>query len=484
VVGKIIAKKYRVEQQIGEGGMGKVYKATQLALDKPVVLKVLHSTLLSDDRTVQRFQREAKAASRLNHPNSINVLDFGQAEDKSMYIAMEFVSGKDLHHTLTKEWPLAEARVVKIVNQVLSALADAHGAGVIHRDLKPENIMLEQRRNDPDFVKVLDFGIAKIQDSTGEEGPALTRAGFVCGTPEYMSPEQARGGVIDQRSDLYAVGVILYQLVTGRLPFESDSAVGFATKHLTEEPLPPTQKRPEAKVSPGMEQLIMRSLAKDPNDRPQDAEQFRAELNSLDNVRKITGPIPLKQGKAKTEKVVTGSIRRGNAPEDAATQVNQTWPEEGAAARDSGLGTVFKVATVGLVLGAVGIVGYVFYDVGQPPPPPPQVIVGAPVPQPALQLGSKLYETEIPKESRDADAASKLSRAGDDAHQRGELKLAATRYQEAFQKNPDPELSLKLGEVYYQLDDAEGAKGWWKRHLKDRDQSAARTYIKSIYRDL
>ncbi|HET9450446.1 MAG TPA: serine/threonine-protein kinase, partial [Aggregicoccus sp.] len=261
--------------------MGKVYRARQFALDKPVVLKVLRQSLLSDERTVARFQREARAASRLNHPNSINVLDFGQAEDGAFFIAMEYVAGKDLHQVLCSEWPLPEPRVVHLVAQVLSALGDAHLAGVIHRDLKPENIMVEQRRNAPDFVKVLDFGIAKIQDGGDSEGPALTRAGFVCGTPEYMSPEQARGAPLDARSDLYAVGVILYQLVCGRLPFDSDSAVGFATKHLTELPLPPSQRRPGVRVSAGLEALILRALAKEPDQRPASAEAFREELRAL-----------------------------------------------------------------------------------------------------------------------------------------------------------------------------------------------------------
>ena len=285
-IGKTVANKYRVEQMIGEGGMGKVYKATQISLDKPVVLKVLRTALLSDERTVARFQREAKAASRLNHPNSISVLDFGQAEDGAMYIAMEYVQGKDLHHILSREWPLPEARVIRMISQVLSALADAHSAGVIHRDLKPENIMVEQRRGEADFVKVLDFGIAKIIDGTNDEGPALTRAGFVCGTPEYMSPEQARGAQLDHRSDLYAVGVILYQLTCGMLPFDSDSAVGFATKHLTEVPPPPSKRRPDARISNGMERLIMKALAKNPDDRPQTAEQFRAELMAIEKERR------------------------------------------------------------------------------------------------------------------------------------------------------------------------------------------------------
>ncbi|HLM48104.1 MAG TPA: serine/threonine-protein kinase, partial [Myxococcaceae bacterium] len=279
-IGKTLAQKYQVEALIGEGGMGKVYRARQVALDKLVVLKVLRQSLLGDDRTVARFKREAKAASRLNHPNSISILDFGQAEDGALFIAMEFVPGQDLHTVLSKDGPLPEPRIVRIVSQVLSALNDAHAAGVIHRDLKPENIMVEQRRNEADVVKVLDFGIAKIQD--GEDGPTLTRTGFVCGTPEYMSPEQARGSTLDHRSDLYAVGVLLYQLVTGRLPFESDSAVGYATKHLTEEPLPPSRKRPELRVSPAMERLIMRALSKSPDDRPQDAETFKAELLAVD----------------------------------------------------------------------------------------------------------------------------------------------------------------------------------------------------------
>ncbi len=178
--GKTVAGKYRVEQMIGEGGMGKVYKATQLALDKPVVLKVLRQAQFRDERTVARFQREAKAASRLNHPNSISVLDFGQTDDGAMYIAMEYVQGKDLHHILSREWPLPESRVAKIISQVLSALADAHSVGVIHRDLKPENIMVSQGRSEPDFVKVLDFGIAKIVDGSDDDGPGPSPAPASC----------------------------------------------------------------------------------------------------------------------------------------------------------------------------------------------------------------------------------------------------------------------------------------------------------------
>lgn len=281
-IGRIVAGKYRVEEMIGEGGMGQVFRATQLSLDKSVVLKVLRRSLLSDARTVARFQREAKAASRLNHPNAIGIIDFGQDSDDSLYIAMEYVSGRDLHQILSEEGPLPEKRLIRIVAQVLAALADAHAVGVIHRDLKPENIMVEQRRDQPDFVKVLDFGIAKLQENSGSEGQALTRAGFVCGTPEYMSPEQASGAEIDPRSDLYAVGVILYQCLTGVLPFDADSPVALATMHLTEEPVPPREKKPDIHCSDGLERIILRALSKDPEDRPQTAEQFRAALISIE----------------------------------------------------------------------------------------------------------------------------------------------------------------------------------------------------------
>ena len=288
-IGKTIASKFYVQKLIGAGGMGKVYKAQHLSLDKPVCLKMLRKNLLEDPSVVARFQREARASSRLNHPNSISVIDFGQAEDGALYIAMEYLSGRDLQRLLVEEFPLTEQRICHIMAQALSALAEAHANGIIHRDLKPENIMIESRRDEADFVKVLDFGIAKIQDpSGGEGGPALTRAGLVCGTPEYMSPEQARGAVLDARSDVYAIGVILYQLVTGYLPFDADTPIGFVTKHLTEIPVAPRQKRKDVAISEAMEALIMRCLAKDVGPRPPSAEALRNELLSIGEALKAS----------------------------------------------------------------------------------------------------------------------------------------------------------------------------------------------------
>lgn len=507
-LGKTILQKYRVEALIGEGGMGKVYRAKQIALDKPVVLKVLRQSLLSDKRTVARFQREAKAASRLNHPNSISILDFGQADDGSLFIAMEYVSGKDLHQILSTEWPLPEPRVVRIISQVLSALGDAHGAGVIHRDLKPENIMVEQRRGEPDFVKVLDFGIAKISDAS-EEGPALTRAGFVCGTPEYMSPEQARGASLDARSDLYSVGVILYQLTTGLLPFESDSAVGFATKHLTEEPPPPTRRRPDAKVSPGMERLILRALSKNPDERPATAEAFRTELLALVDRRGAAMPkrsAPMGRGSAaprmlseevtfSSESTVTVPPEELGAPPPprlrsvAADEATHVDPHP--AARDSlappptpGV-LVFKVATIALVVISLGLAGVFLFQtyVGGTPAPAPAV-TSEPAPARAAMPERPLYEVEVPSNLRDPAGAEQLALQGDEAHQRGDHAQAAEKYELAFRRDPTPELSLKLGELYHQRNEVEKARGWWARHLRDRSDSLARSYIQQQYPDL
>jgi serine/threonine protein kinase len=508
-VGQMVAGKYRVEEMIGEGGMGKVYRAHQIMLDKPVVLKVLRKTLLSDDRTVRRFEREAKAASRLNHPNSISILDFGRAEDQALFIAMEYVQGKDLHQILSREWPLPEAKVVRIVGQVLSALADAHGAGVIHRDLKPENIMVEQRRNEPDFVKVLDFGIAKIQDLSGDEGPALTRAGFVCGTPEYMSPEQARGGTLDHRSDLYAVGVILYQLTTGLLPFESDSAVGFATKHLTEDPPPPSRRRPEARISPGMERLILKALSKDPGDRPQSAEGFRSELLVVDKERRqqaggrragVSSPVlqpvprratPADQGETRVSEeppwmASESTVRADPSLLGRATLTATAGGGASSTAADSPLDggpglLLFKIVTVLLVAVSVGLAGWYLYGLyfGDDAPlatPHNAPTPGAPVPIQGVDTRPP-FEWVIARDEGRRPQAESLGREGDNAWRQNQLDRAATRYREAWETYPDPQFSLRMGQIHFLRNERELARGWWRRHLEDKPDSQARAYI-------
>jgi tRNA A-37 threonylcarbamoyl transferase component Bud32 len=277
VIGRIIGGNFRVLKLIGTGAMGHVFQAEQLSLGKMVALKLLRRELQADEKLTKRFELEAKNASSLDHPNSIQIIDFGRDEDL-LYIAMELLPGVDLGQLILREGPLPFSRLGRIMDQVLGALDEAHAHGIVHRDLKPGNIMLVSRRDDPDFVKVCDFGIAKAQASP--EGAGLTLKGLVCGTPEYMSPEQARGEDVDGRSDLYSVGVILYQLVTGELPFSASSPVGILSKHLAEPPMPPSLRKPGLAIPAALESVILHALAKDPIDRPRSAEHLRRALRT------------------------------------------------------------------------------------------------------------------------------------------------------------------------------------------------------------
>jgi serine/threonine protein kinase len=273
LIGQTISGNFRLIKRLGSGAMGRVFKAEQLSLGKMVAVKVMRRELMTDPKLIMRFELEARAASALDHPNVIQIIDCGRDRD-FLYIAMELLSGIDLGQLLKRECPIVLPRAARIIHQVLSALEDAHGRGIVHRDLKPGNIMLVERRGDPDFVKVCDFGIAKA--SSGER-PDVTMAGLVFGTPEYMSPEQARGGAVDGRSDLYAVATMLYQLVAGEIPFLSPSAADIMARQLCELPTPPSG-RAGAHIPPALDDLIMRGLAKNPAGRPQTATEFQDQL--------------------------------------------------------------------------------------------------------------------------------------------------------------------------------------------------------------
>ena len=277
MIGQTIAGNFRITSLIGAGAMGDVYRATQLSLQKDVAIKVLRRELLIDETLRRRFELEAKNASSLNHPNCIQIIDFGR-QGELLFIAMEFLAGCDLSQLIEKQWPLQIERTVHIFDQVLAALEEAHEHGIVHRDLKPANVMLVTRRGDPDFVKVCDFGIAKADGAQSSWAEGLTMKGFICGTPEYMSPEQARGDRLDGRSDLYAAGVVLYQMLTREVPFKSTSPVALLSMHLGELPQPPSLRKAGLDIPAKLEQLVLRALEKDPNKRPQSASEFRAAL--------------------------------------------------------------------------------------------------------------------------------------------------------------------------------------------------------------
>jgi serine/threonine-protein kinase len=247
-------------------------------LEKKVAVKLLSEDMSRKQDLVQRFMQEAKAASRVGQENIIDVTDVGQTAEGSVFFVMEYLDGRDLAGLLRKEGALPWPRIQAIGAQICRALGAAHAKGIIHRDLKPENVFLVDREGRHDFVKVLDFGIAKMSGSDGGEAARLTRTGMIFGTPEYMSPEQARGEKVDHRVDVYAMGVILYEMICGEVPFKADSFMGVLTKHMMEPPQPPSARRPDLGVPAGVEQFVMRALSKEREQRFQDMDELGRAL--------------------------------------------------------------------------------------------------------------------------------------------------------------------------------------------------------------
>ncbi|ACL63492.1 serine/threonine protein kinase [Anaeromyxobacter dehalogenans 2CP-1] len=273
LVGRVIADRYRLVSLLGEGGMGAVYRAEHVQMGKALAVKVLRGDFARDPSAAERFRAEARIVSRLSHPHTIAVFDFGELPERGFYLAMEYVPGQDLARALREGGALSEARAVGIAQQVLGSLAEAHESGVVHRDMKPANVMLMQARPGEDFAKVLDFGIAKLRD---EAGGATTGAGAVVGTPSCLAPEQARGGPVDARADLYAMGCLLYELVSGRPPFTAASPVAVITAHLHDAPPPLREVAPG--VSRRLAEVVHRALRKDPAERFPSADAMRDAL--------------------------------------------------------------------------------------------------------------------------------------------------------------------------------------------------------------
>jgi len=280
LVGRTLNNRYIVKRKIGEGGFGAVFEGMQVATERLVALKVLHPQSVSDATVVARFRREAEACSKLRSPHTVIIYDFDQTEDGVLYLAMELVNGQSLQEIQRAQGVIPAERCLRILDQVAEALGEAHAKGIVHRDMKPENIMVEQRDGE-DFVKVLDFGIAKIVSGDANKGaPALTAIGQTVGTLEFMSPEQLRGKTLDGRSDIYALGMVAYEMLTGQLPFrKSKSTTEVIQYHLQTPPPPPSTLNPDADVPVQVDELVQRMCAKTRDERYASAEDLRRHID-------------------------------------------------------------------------------------------------------------------------------------------------------------------------------------------------------------
>jgi eukaryotic-like serine/threonine-protein kinase len=279
LIGRTFDGKYRLDALLGGGGMGTVYSATHLLIDRPVAIKVLSQRFVGDGTAQQRFHREAKAAGRMHHPNAVSVTDFGTTTDGYLYIVMELLEGMTLRDLLAREAPLDIARAVSIMLQTCAAVGAAHDAGLIHRDLKPANIFIVQRPDTPVIVKVLDFGVAKfaVEEQADDDFQTLTQVGTLIGTPRYMSPEQCAGqGAITPAADVYSLGIICYEMLAGAVPFNADTPLAIAFRHVTEPPQP--LREIVSSIPPDLDAIVTRALAKHPDERFANANELRQAL--------------------------------------------------------------------------------------------------------------------------------------------------------------------------------------------------------------
>ncbi|MDQ3586165.1 MAG: protein kinase [Acidobacteriota bacterium] len=298
LIGQTLAGKYRIEERINEGGMGAVYRATHVLMEKTVAIKVLHPSLAADEKIVARFTREARAASRISHPHAISVTDFGESENGIVFLVMEYLRGQTLKEVIRRDGPLALERVVKITRQISGALDAAHAEGVVHRDLKSDNIMLVEGGGDDDWAKVLDFGIAKIQEREGPD-PELTAPNLIIGTPQYMSPEQcSQTSEIDCCTDIYSLGIIVYEMLVGHVPFMGESATAIMLKHLQEPP--PSVSHERAGLPPAVDQVVARALSKRREDRQQSAGEL-AESLAASTTTAIAGGVTRESSESLTD---------------------------------------------------------------------------------------------------------------------------------------------------------------------------------------
>jgi eukaryotic-like serine/threonine-protein kinase len=340
LVGQVIADRYHVTKKLGEGGMGQVYLAEHVKMGRRSAIKVMNPAMVHDPDAVARFNREAANASRITHPNVCAIYDFGETGDGLIYLAMEFIEGEPLTDLLKREGSLPTVRAVQIFTQVADALQAAHDLGIVHRDLKPDNIMLTRGRTGGDVVKVVDFGIAKAIG--GDDSQKVTRTGLVVGTPEFMSPEQLAGDKVDGRTDVYALALVLYKMLTGKLPFEASTVQETMIKRLTDEPLTLLAARADLTFPTGLQETIDTALARDPTDRYQSVTKFASDVSAVVGLGRAAAAAPM-------------PITRADA--DGKTQLLDAARTRALAASPAAPAPAKRRAMVPLALGALVLLG-------------------------------------------------------------------------------------------------------------------------------
>jgi len=312
-LGSTIDGRYKVEALLGEGGMGVVYRCVHTIIGKKVAMKVLRADLARDAEVTERFLNEAKAASSIGNAHIIDISDFGQFPDGAAYFVMEYLNGQPMSKLVEGGQPLPVQRILHLARQIAEGLSAAHAANIVHRDLKPDNIFLVDRGGQRDFVKILDFGIAKVSSSA--EGSKLTRAGAVFGTPHYMSPEQAAGQPVDHRGDIYSFGVILYELASGRLPFDADNFMGILTQHMYKAPVPIRALVPVPQdVPPGLEAIILKCLSKRAEHRYQSMHELILEFDRM-NAGAVPDAVPEMMARSGGFNVPVDYFMKGQMPQ-------------------------------------------------------------------------------------------------------------------------------------------------------------------------
>lgn len=370
-IGATIDGRYKIEGLLGEGGMGVVYRGRHKVIDKPVAIKVLRADMARDAEITERFLREARAASAIGNPHIIDISDFGTLPDGSTYFVMEFLNGIPLSALAENNEPVAVTRLIRIAAQIADGLAAAHQRDIVHRDLKPDNIFLIDRGAEKDFVKILDFGIAKVSSGTAK----LTRHGSVFGTPHYMSPEQAAGAPVDHRTDIYSLGVIMYEMASGKLPFDADNFMGILTQHMYQAPVPIRALVPPQDIPPGLEAIIMKCLSKKPEQRYQTMLELAEDLDKVTKglVPEAVGEMMARSGGFNVPADYFKSAMPVPVPATPpALRAKNPWPLY------AGIASV--VAAVSIV---VGIFAYGQYSTASPSPsntPPPPSSTQAPLP--------------------------------------------------------------------------------------------------------